>query len=764
MSHTLETYAYSSSFARLLRRAYLLSALAGVAILAIYGVYSWNQEQRDAQKQLAVLSGYLATASQAFFDNLGNSLEPVGALLDRLDVQENPEVARPVLKKFMDRFKEVAAMAVFSPDGVMLINSAVAPGQALPNLRNDPPYWQTLQAAMTHPARYTIGRPEFGKVIKQWRFTLRTAVRDDHGRLRLMLQAAIPLEHDTPFFQRLPLPQSSRIGILRDDGYLQAVWPFDRDSQAYGVLSYGPLVRMIREHPGIQSGDFRGISPLVVADGPRVGAFTRLRTQPMYCYVSVPETSIRVLWWQHNAAVLLSFLLFFAIFGLIAYRVSGQERLHSLELFSQARRDALTGLPNRAAAEELLSATIRLDRLADQKCAILFLDLDRFKNINDSLGHDIGDQLLKAAATAVKESLRAGSILARLGGDEFLVLLPGSDHLAASIATERLISLFTTPFQVGGHSLLVTASIGIAIFPEHGQDIATLLKHADTAMYEAKRQGRNAYAFYAEALGEKVRERLLLEQQLRDALSNDEFHLVYQPILDVRSSTVVGAEALLRWTLPDGSLRPPADFIQVAEESGLIIPIGEWVLRTACAQAREWVAAGHDLWVAVNLSARQFQDPHLLTKIDAVLRETGLEASRLELEITESAAMLNPEVSVTLLGRLMAFDVRIAIDDFGTGYSSLYYLKRIPADTIKIDKSFIEGVSAKADDRAIVRAVIELTATLGKQTVAEGIETENQFVAIRELGCDLAQGYWIGRPVAAAGFVEAMSAANQRVS
>ena len=311
---------------------------------------------------------------------------------------------------------------------------------------------------------------------------------------------------------------------------------------------------------------------------------------------------------------------------------------------------------------------------------------------------------------------------------------------------------------------MVTASIGIAIFPDHGQDVATLLKHADTAMYEAKRQGRNAYAFYVDALGEQVSERLLLEHQLRDALRNNEFHLVYQPILDVRTGKVVGAEALLRWSLPDGSQRPPADFIQLAEESGLIIPIGEWVLRTACAQTQQWVTAGHDLWVAVNLSTRQFQDPHLLNKIDSALRETGLQASRLELEITESAAMLDPETSVTVLGRLMAFDVHIAIDDFGTGYSSLYYLKRIPANTIKIDKSFIDGVAIKVEDDAIVRAVIELATTFGKKTVAEGIETENQFMTVRQLGCDLAQGYWISRPVAASGFIEAMNAANQRLS
>ena len=731
-------------------------------MLATYGAYSWEREQQDVRDQLTVLSGFLASASQAFFDNLGNSLEPIGQLLDNLNVLRSPEVARPILLKFMARFPEVAAMAVFAGDGTMLINTAVAPGAPMPDFRKDPPYWKGLQSAMADPARYTIGRTEIGKAIRQWRFTLRYVVRDERGRTRFLLQAAIPLEHSTPFFQRLPLPAANHIGIVRADGYLQAIWPFDKNTKIYGAPSEVPAARMIRNNPGLQSGFFRGSSPLVAADGDRVGAFTRLSGQKMVAYVSVPATHVLMLWWQHNTAVLLSFLLFFAIFGVIAYRVAVRERVHSQELLDQARRDALTGLPNRAAAEELLSATIRLAKLAGQQCAVLFLDLDRFKNINDSLGHDIGDQLLQVAAEAVKGNLHGGSILCRLGGDEFLILLPGGDHTAAAIATERLINVFGTSFQAGGHSLQITASIGIAIFPDHGEDIATLLKHADAAMYEAKRQGRNAYAFYLESLGERVRERLDLEHLLRGALRNNEFHLVYQPILDMRTGTVVGAEALLRWSMPDGSLRPPAEFIQVAEESGLIVPIGEWVLRTACAQTRQWVVAGHDLWVAVNLSTRQFQDPHLLTKIDSVLRDTGLDASRLELEITESAAMLNPDASVTVLGRLMAFDVRIAIDDFGTGYSSLYYLKRIPADTIKIDKSFIDGVGTEVDDTAIVRTVIALATTLGKRTVAEGIETEVQFVAIRELGCHLAQGYWISRPVAPAEFVNTLRAVNQR--
>jgi EAL domain-containing protein (putative c-di-GMP-specific phosphodiesterase class I) len=325
--------------------------------------------------------------------------------------------------------------------------------------------------------------------------------------------------------------------------------------------------------------------------------------------------------------------------------------------------------------------------------------------------------------------------------------LPGSDHKNAVFTCERLINLFAIPFQVDEHVLPVTASIGIALYPSHGADIVALTKHADTAMYEAKRQGRNAYVVYQQDIGDKIRQRISLEHRLRESLLKEEFRLVYQPIMDVTSGRLIGIEALLRWVDSEGRLRFPAEFIQVAEESGLILPLGEWVLQTACIQTKIWNDAGHDLWVAVNLSTRQFQDPNLVSKVIEVLRDTGLEPTRLELEITESAAMLNPQASIEILGRLKAMGVHIAIDDFGTGYSSLSYLKRIPADKIKIDKSFVDGVTNDPDDIAIVRTIIALANSLEMHTVAEGIETAEQLRAIEKYGCKQAQGYWISHPL-----------------
>ena len=332
------------------------------------------------------------------------------------------------------------------------------------------------------------------------------------------------------------------------------------------------------------------------------------------------------------------------------------------------------------------------------------------------------------------------------------------------LVTQRILDAFNTPFKIDVHSLRITPSIGIAIYPDHGEEIETLLKHADTAMYESKRLGRNAYTVYVEQMGRRVRDRLELEQQLREALQNEEFLLVYQPIVDMQSGEIVAVEALVRWQLPDGKWRLPGEFIHVAEDSGMIIPLGEWVLRTACVQLKKWLASGLDLRMAVNLSTRQFQDPGLMEKVLAILRASGLEASRLELEVTESAAMHNPEESLETLFAFTAQGIRIAIDDFGTGYSSLSYLKRFPVDTIKIDKMFVDGLGSEVQDATIVRAVIALAHALGKETVAEGIETEQQFSEIRSMGSDFAQGFLISVPLEADALTTIMSRSTRLIS
>jgi diguanylate cyclase (GGDEF)-like protein len=744
-----------SPFSRLLRITIAVMALGGVAALLVYGTYTWQREKNETHTNLGILSGFLATATQSWFDNLGNNLEPLGLLLDQRGVLTQPETARPILKQFMARYPEIGAMAVVTPQGATLINTAAAPGEPLPDFRADPAFLAKFQAALADPALYTVGPPEYGKVIKQWRFPFRHVVRDTRGAPRFVLQAAIPLESGRTFLQRLPLPAHSFIGLLREDGYQQARWPVSDPAAIYSQPLRGPLQQAIDANPQQRAGVFAGKSLWTGGNSERVGAYTQLSTNALYAYVSVPAAHVWDRWWLQNGPVLAMFAVFIVVSVALAWRVAMRERSHSRELLDLARRDSLTGLPNRAAAKEILDRLLGVADSAGQPLAVLFLDLDRFKDINDTLGHDVGDALLTASTAQIRSALRGADVLARFGGDEFLILLPGADRVGATITTQRILAAFQAPLSVRGHTLAVTPSVGIAVYPKHGHDAETLVRHADTAMYEAKRQGRNAYMMYAEQLGERLNARTGLERELREALQREEFRLVYQPIIDVASQRIVGAEALVRWVRPDGSLRSPAEFIPVAEESGLILPLGEWVLHTACVQARAWRQQGHDLWMAVNLSARQFQDPLLLPKVEAALSHGA--GCRLELEVTESAAMRDPQASIALLSQLRARGVRIALDDFGTGYSSLGYLKRIPSHKIKIDRSFIDGLNREPDATAIVHTIVALANALGLETLAEGIETEAQFHAIRALGCHQAQGYWISRPVPAADFVRLLA-------
>lgn len=427
-----------------------------------------------------------------------------------------------------------------------------------------------------------------------------------------------------------------------------------------------------------------------------------------------------------------------------------------------AHHDSLTGLPNRIMLTEWLKHALARASLAGSELAVLFLDLDQFKLVNDTLGHTVGDELLKATAGRLAGCVRPADMVARLGGDEFVIVLDDvTGSRGAATVAQKIINALAQPLILEQHELVVTPSIGIGLYPDDGGDAETLIKHADVAMYRAKERGRNNYQLFTADMHVRAFERLAMENSLRRALERNEFLLHYQPQIDLGSRRIIGMEALLRWRQPKG-LIPPAQFIPIAEEIGLIIPIGEWVLRTACARNKAWQDAGFaPLRVAVNLSARQFRMHNLVAMVRSALTDSGLAAQCLELEITESIAMDHIEETIAKLDELKAMGVGIAMDDFGTGYSSLGYLKRFPIDRLKIDRSFVRDITTDPDDATIAVSIISLAHAMRLEVVAEGVETEAQLAYLSHHGCDEVQGYYFSPPLATEEFAAMLKAGGR---
>lgn len=421
--------------------------------------------------------------------------------------------------------------------------------------------------------------------------------------------------------------------------------------------------------------------------------------------------------------------------------------------------DSLTGLPNRALLQDRLNQSLAKAQRESTPLAVLYLDLDRFKDINDTLGHDNGDLFLQTVAQRLQGCVRKSDTLARIGGDEFIILLGSAkDERNVAFVAEHLRALLAPPIRLGDQDLFPSSSIGIALYPHDGETAELLIKHAEMAMYSAKAQGKNAHQFFSAEMHHRAQERRDLEVKLRRALPNNEFYLVYQPQIDLRSGRIFGVEALLRWRHPVDGMISPAKFIPVAEETGLIRQIGTWVLRTACAQNQAWLAAGYPpLQMAVNFSGHQVSQGKVAALVAEILQETGLAPNYLELELTESSLMENAQETIRTLVELKALGIQLAVDDFGTGYSSLSYLKHFPIDRLKIDQSFTRDIEADPDDRGIVEAIIGLARSLNLQVIAEGVETDGALAILQRLGCDEAQGYFFAKPLEAADLLQLRS-------
>jgi len=474
--------------------------------------------------------------------------------------------------------------------------------------------------------------------------------------------------------------------------------------------------------------------------------------------------------WEIAAGVLgsLAFLYLF-LFALVrradrVIRAQGEEVrvAHEAMLRHQSLHDVLTGLPNRRSLSELLDGIVRTAKRNRTKCAVLYLDLDGLKDINDSLGQVAGDQILKEVARRLQACLRATDITARIGGDEFVVALPeisgarGGEHIA--YAAEKIRDAVSSkPYAVAAHELALTTSIGIAIHPDDGADAVELLRNADAALHHAKKAGRNNYQFHTADMNARALGMLLMEHDLRRALEGKQFLLHYQPQIDLNTGRITGAEALIRWQHPERGLVSPAQFIPIAEERGLIVPIGEWVLQEACRQNKEWQEAGLPaIAVAVNLSASQFQKSNLAQEVARILQDGGLAPEHLELELTESAIMRDADKTIAMMHALKEIGTTLSLDDFGTGYSSLSQLKRLPLDKLKIDQSFVRGLPHDPDDLAISSAIVAMGRALKQTVIAEGVETQGQREVLQSLRCDEIQGYLVARPMPSSDFARFM--------
>ncbi|MEJ2479803.1 MAG: EAL domain-containing protein [Acidihalobacter sp.] len=737
-------YSPSSEFdsVRVWRRVIGYFLIGGLLVIGGFGYWAWLQTEQQIHDRLHIEARLAANSARSVFQGLTDDLPYLALQLsDRGGASLVDDYG--LLKTYQDHHPYVASFVLFSPDGRMLLNTArPCCSVGLPDPRMHPAFLKSLRKTLNVPGVW-IGQTQKGLVLHDWRIPVRYVIRDEYGNARMILQASVLLSYLVKQWVRDPLLADTALGLLRMDGLHIARLPAPDPQRLYDTRMTGPLATILKTDPTTRSGAFDGV---VGADGQhRIGEYVRLSDFPVVAYASAPWRLVIWQWWNGVSPFLGLGLLSLAGFvGLTRMQVL-RERRHASELADRARRNVLTGLPNRFALMEWLN-----ERLAQQPSSLVLLrvDLADFHDINTALGPHAGDQTLLETARRIRAiGQAAGGFVAHGGGDEFDIALPGATLINANGLAHALLSGLGAPLEIDGRILRLQAGIGIGCYPQDAQDSAGLLRVVDSALYSAKLEGKSAIALYDPASGDLSNARVSFQHSVERALDGDEFLLHYQPMVRMRDGKIVSVEALVRWNDPDRGMVPPGEFIPLAESTGRIGAIGDWVFRRACRAAASWLRDSPDLRVSINLSAVQFNSPDLIGKLRRELRASEVPADNIEVEVTETAVMQDVERSLGVLNGLHALGLSLAIDDFGTGYSSLAYLRRLPAQIIKIDQSFVRDLDTDPEDLAIVRAIVALAKALGRRTIAEGIENARQWRLLQGLGVDYGQGYWLSRPL-----------------
>jgi diguanylate cyclase (GGDEF)-like protein len=739
-----------------IRLGFGLILLFLIIFVMVFSWVSWQSEKQDESNVLSLLAELGGQSINSYFTHFESNLSVLSQ--DMLDENETLDLkrARSLLKRFKEANSDIVNIHITDLSGQFLASAIWTPGMTFPSLDQESTFILGREALLKGQT-FNIGRPYFGQTIKEWVIPLRYGVRDKSGELVYILNAALPLSKQQRFWQNLYLPGNTEIGLLRDDSFLLSIYPLPKTAdinETYEKIRTGALAVLLRQQNFPLHGIAEGYN--TVAHANYNFYFYRLPNYQVTFFVTAPISKLHAKWWKHNQPFYLLTLIFsLSGFGIYCWAAKRQakseierEQQEAL-IWKQANYDTLTELPNRSLFHDRLEQETMKAHRTGLSLGLLFIDLDRFKVVNDTLGHGKGDVLLVEAARRISGCVRETKTVARLGGDEFTIILTEfKERMHLERIAQDIIQALAKPFDLGdGDVSYISASIGITLYPDDASDLDELIKHADQAMYAAKAEGRNRFSYFTSSMQIEAQEKLVLTNDLRQALAQNELEVYYQPIIDMATGRITKAEALLRWKHPTRSMVSPVIFIPLAEESGLILEIGEWVFQEVITRIEHWlIKFGRIIQVSVNVSPIQFEKTVRHMWMER-LANSRLPAGSITVEITEGLLIKDVPYVKQRLIEFWDRGIEVSIDDFGTGFSALSYLKQFDIDYLKIDRSFVSNLIDNECDKALTEAIIMMAHKLGIKTIAEGVETEAQRNLLVAFGCDYVQGYFYSRPV-----------------